>query len=361
MKTFDLTDEPARRPRPNKPGRPQPRRGRPKNALDGWIVLDKPQGLTSTQALGAVKRVLSPEKAGHAGTLDPLATGCLPLALGEATKTVPYVVDGEKSYRFTLEWGAQTDTDDADGTVIARSHVRPSVEALEAALPAFVGEIMQVPPQYSAVKIGGQRAYDLAREGERVEIKARPVTIRRLALVAVEGDRVTLEADCGKGTYVRAIARDLGARLGTAAHVTALRRTRVGPFREGDMVSLADLSEAAIADTQGAVDTHLRAPAEALAGLARVAVDRTAASRLRRGQSALLRPGDDFGITDTHEGECLAVAGPELLAICRAEIGELHPVRVFRSPRRRVTVTAPRPPEDDATAEPRAPSEAGAS
>lgn len=347
MKTFDLStaDAPPRK----KPGGRPPRgkRGRPKNALDGWIILDKPIGLTSTQALGAVKRLLIPQKAGHAGTLDPLATGCLPLALGEATKTVPYVVDGAKSYRFTLVWGAATDTDDADGTVIATSDVRPTREAVDAALTQFVGEIMQTPPQYSAVKINGQRAYDLAREGERVEIKARPVTIDRLAIVDMDGDRLTLEADCGKGTYVRAIARDVGAALGTCAHVTALRRTRVGPFREADMVTLDELAALAQDQPQAAVDAHLLAPAAALSDVPRLAVDRIAASRLRRGQASLIRPDDAACIDATADGHLMAVDGTELVALCRAEHGELQPVRVFRSPRRRITVTAPqRPPVD---------------
>lgn len=333
VKTFDLAESEAPvlpRPAPRR-GR-GPRRGRPKNALDGWIVLDKPVGLTSTQALGAVKRLFDPQKAGHAGTLDPLASGLLPLALGEATKTVPYVVDGAKSYRFTIRFGTATDTDDADGAVIATSDVQPSRESLEGALPAFIGTIRQIPPQFSAVKIGGQRAYDLARGGEAVELKAREVTVTRLEFVAAEGEEVTLEADCGKGTYVRAIARDLGLALGTFAHVSALRRTRVGPFGEADMVTLDALTERA-AEPQAALDAVLRDPAEALGALPRLEVDRVAASRLRRGQRALLRPGDPAAA-----GEIGVMHGNELVALCQAEAGELHPVRVFRSPRRRITV-----------------------
>ncbi|MEM0907124.1 MAG: tRNA pseudouridine(55) synthase TruB, partial [Pseudomonadota bacterium] len=185
VKTFDLTDPNHRGEPPRHQGRKGPkggprRRGKPKNALDGWIVLDKPIGLTSTQALGAVKRVFTPEKAGHAGTLDPLASGLLPLAFGDATKTVPYVVDGAKTYRFTVTWGTTTDTDDADGSAIEISPVRPDRAAIEAALPAFIGDIEQVPPRYSAIKVNGQRAYDLARGGEAVELKARIVTITRL-------------------------------------------------------------------------------------------------------------------------------------------------------------------------------------
>lgn len=335
VKTFDLTDTPSEPPRQPRPQHKRGgKRGRPKNQLDGWIVLDKPVGLTSTQALGAAKRLFSPDKAGHAGTLDPLASGLLPLALGEATKTVPHVVDGEKSYRFTITWGAATDTDDADGAVIATSEVRPTREAIEAALPAFVGEVEQVPPRYSAVKIGGERAYDLARDGEAVELKPRIVTIRRLAIAGEPTrDSVTLEADCGKGTYVRAVARDLGERLGTVAHVSALRRTRVGPFGEEDMITLEALKNEAEADPQAAVDAVLRDPADGLTELPCFPLDRNGAGRLRRGQSVLIRPGDP-----AVEGPIRAMLGEELVALCVAERGELQPTRVFRAPRRKITV-----------------------
>lgn len=336
VKTFNLEAEPQRSPAAK--GRPprQSKRARDKNALDGWIVLDKPVGLTSTQALAAVKRLLWPKKAGHAGTLDPLASGLLPLALGEATKTVPFVVDGTKSYRFTLQWGAQTDTDDADGTVMATSDVRPAPEAVKAALGGFVGTVMQVPPQFSAVKIGGQRAYDLARDGETVTLQARPVIIHRLEIVAADEQTLTLEADCGKGTYVRAVARDLAAALGAKAFVTALRRTRVGPFGEDDMVTLDGLDAAVASDPQRAVDETMFTPAAALAELPHVMVDRNAAGRLRRGQRTLLRPGDD----PVDDGEVCACHGGELVALCTAQLGELQPVRVFARPRRRITVVA---------------------
>jgi tRNA pseudouridine55 synthase len=334
VRTFDLRETPPQpqdQPRPHKRGG---KRGRPKNAIDGWIVLDKPVGLTSTQALGAVKRLFSPEKAGHAGTLDPLASGLLPLALGEATKTVPHVVDGEKGYRFTVAFGAATDTDDADGTVVATSDVRPDREAIEAALPAFVGDIEQVPPRYSAVKIAGERAYDLARDGETVELKPRIVTVSRLEIVGEPADgAVTLEADCGKGTYVRAIARDLGERLGTCAHVTALRRTRVGPFGEADMITLEALRERVAAGAQEALDAVLREPGEGLAELPAFPVDRNGAGRLRRGQSVLVRPGDPVA-----EGPMRAMLGGEVVALCTMERGDLQPSRVFRAPRRRLTV-----------------------
>ena len=335
VKTFDLNDAPARPARPARPEKRGGKRGRTKNALDGWIVLDKPVGPTSTQALGAVKRLFSPDKAGHAGTLDPLASGLLPLALGEATKTVPHVVDGEKAYRFTVTWGSATDTDDADGTVIAASDVRPDRAAIEAALPAFVGEdVEQIPPRFSAVKVDGERAYDRARDGEEVTLAPRTVTIRRLAIVGEAGrDSVVLEAECGKGTYVRALARDLGARLGTCAHVSALRRTRVGPFGEADMITLEALKERAASSPQDAIDEVLRAPAEGLAELPVFPVDRNGAGRLRRGQSVLVRPGDPVA-----EGPMRAMFANDLVALCAVERGTLQPNRVFRAPKRRITV-----------------------
>src|SRR6476661_2784182 len=198
-----------------------------KNRVDvhGWIVLDKPVGMTSTHAVAAVRRLFNAKKAGHAGTLDPLASGILPLAFGEATKTVPYVVDGEKAYSFTVKWGEETDTDDSEGRVTATSEIRPSEEAILAALPRFTGVIEQVPPKYSAIKIDGERAYDLARDGEVVELKSRPVEIYALTLTSRDEGSASFAAECGKGTYVRAIARDLGRKLGCLGHVTALRRT----------------------------------------------------------------------------------------------------------------------------------------
>ncbi len=207
--------------------------------INGWLILDKPLGLTSTQALARVKRLFDAQKAGHAGTLDPLATGVLPIAFGEATKTVSFAVDGEKSYAFAVRWGAETTTDDAEGEVTQRSDKRPGEGEILALLPQFTGEIMQVPPQFSAVKIDGDRAYDLARDGEQVVLHARPVQIAALRLIDMpNADTAVFEADCGKGTYVRAIARDMGRALGCYGHVIELRRTRVGPFEEGDAWSI---------------------------------------------------------------------------------------------------------------------------
>src|SRR6266496_3771081 len=218
----------------------QPRRDR--RDVHGWVILDKPIGMTSTQAVAVVKRLFNAKRAGHAGTLDPLASGGLPIALGEATKTVPFVMDGRKRYRFTVAWGEERDTDDTEGRVVKTSELRPSAEAISALLPRFTGLIEQIPPQYSAIKVQGERAYDLARDGETVELKPRPVEIHELTLVE-HGDngQSVFEAECGKGTYVRALARDIGRILGCFGHISALRRTLVGPFREADMIPLEEL------------------------------------------------------------------------------------------------------------------------
>ena len=220
-------------------------RKREKQDVHGWVIVDKPVGMTSTQAVGMVKRLFCARRAGHAGTLDPLASGCLPIALGEATKTVPFVMEGNKSYRFTVRWGEERDTDDAEGRVIETSAARPDAAAISALLPRFVGTIAQVPPRFSAVKIEGERAYDLARDGEVVELDARPVEIHRLELLETpDADHAVLAAECGKGTYVRALARDIGRALGCFGHVAALRRTAVGPFTEDIATALATLQEA---------------------------------------------------------------------------------------------------------------------
>src|SRR5215207_8452077 len=215
---------------------------REKRDVHGWIVLDKAVGMTSTQAVGAIKRLFSCKRAGHAGTLDPLASGLLPIALGEATKTVPFVMDGRKTYAFTVRWGEERDTDDAEGRVVASSEARPTPDDIRVLLPRFTGTIAQVPPRYSAIKIEGERAYDLAREGTVVELESRPVDIHRLELVDMpDPDHTQLSAECGKGTYVRALARDLGRLLGCFGHVSALRRTVCATFDERDMIPLAEL------------------------------------------------------------------------------------------------------------------------
>ncbi|MGO9418177.1 tRNA pseudouridine(55) synthase TruB [Roseiarcus sp.] len=252
--------------------------------VNGWINLDKPVGVSSTQAVGRLKYLFNAKKAGHAGTLDPLASGVLPVAFGEATKTVPIVQDGAKAYRFRVRWGEESATDDAEGAIVAHSDRRPSPAEIEAALPRFTGLIEQTPPTFSAIKIDGARAYDLAREGETFAIAARPIHVYRLALVETGGDTAVLEAECGKGAYVRAIARDLGRALGCYGHVIELRRTRVGPFPADDAVPLDRLPD----------DAELMArallPLQAgLSELAALPVDRNGAAILRRGQPLLVR------------------------------------------------------------------------
>ena len=293
-----------------------------RSEVNGWIILDKPVGMTSTHAVSRLKRIFNAKKAGHAGTLDPLASGLLPIAFGEATKTVPFVQDGEKAYRFTVRWGVETDSDDADGQVTRTSEARPQRADIIAALPGFTGAIMQTPPVYSAIKINGERAYDLARDGASVELAPRPVTINSLDLVSATTDEAVLEARCSKGTYVRAIARDLGRHLGCLGHVTALRRTRVGPFTEADAIPLANLE-----------DNAINAPAQMLnveTGLAEVPcviVDRDGASRLRRGQPLILRGRDA-----PSEGMAYAACGGVLVAFGPVQGGELVPSRVFNLP-----------------------------
>lgn len=288
--------------------------------VNGWVVLDKPVGMTSTHAVARLKRLFNAKKAGHAGTLDPLASGVLPVAFGEATKTVPFVQEGEKSYRFTIAWGAESDSDDADGQIVARSDLRPEREAILAALPQFTGTILQRPPAFSAIKVAGERAYDIARDGEMPDLSPRPVTIHSLALISAERDCASFEARCGKGTYVRAIARDLGRVLGCYGHVSALRRTRVGPFTEADAIPLAQLMEATPPDA-------LRRVEAGLMEIPQIAVDREMAARLRRGQSILLR-GRDTPL----EGAAFASCGGVVVAVGAIEHGELVPGRVFNLP-----------------------------
>jgi tRNA pseudouridine55 synthase len=294
----------------------------------GWLILDKPQGLTSTDAVNRVKRLLEAQKAGHAGTLDPLATGILPIAFGEATKTVPYVVDGEKSYRFSVTWGAETDTDDVDGKVTKTSDARPRKSAIEALLPEFTGDIQQTPPQYSAIKVDGNRAYDLARDGQVFELAARTVTVHELRLTEHAPDNAvtTFECDCGKGTYVRSLARDMGRRLGCLGHVTVLRRTRVGPFQEQNAISLDKLVEIAnsAAGREGLM-TFLRPVETALDDIPALSVSSADAARLNRGQPVLIRGAGAPILT----GPAYALCKGSLVAIGEIQKGELHPIRVF--------------------------------
>jgi tRNA pseudouridine55 synthase len=287
--------------------------------INGWIVLDKPVGMTSTHAVAAVRRLTNAKKAGHAGTLDPLASGILPLAFGEATKTVPYVVDGEKAYRFTVRWGIETNTDDTEGKAIATSDKRPRLDEIEAILPRFIGVIAQVPPKFSAIKIAGERAYDLAREGEEVELQAREVEIHALRLIERSENDAVFEAECGKGTYVRAIARDMGRALGCLGHITSLRRTRVGPFFESDATPFAEL------EGDGEAQAALQPVELGLSELPCIILSRDQAARIKRGQSVILRGRD----APAEGGPYYSACGGVVVAVGMVERGEFVPGRVF--------------------------------
>jgi tRNA pseudouridine55 synthase len=308
-------------------GRPTQRK-REKRDVHGWLVLDKPIGMTSTHAVSVVKRLFTARRAGHAGTLDPLASGCLPIALGEATKTVPFVMDGRKTYRFTVRWGEERDTDDAEGRVIASDPARPTEAAIRELLPRFTGTIAQVPPRYSAIKVEGERAYDLAREGEVVELAERPVEIHRLELVQTpDPDHSVLAAECGKGTYVRALARDMGRLLGCRGHVSALRRTLVGPFGEPQMISLERLDSLChrAAAGEGNLAALLLPVETALDDIPALAVSRADAAKLQRGQAVLLRGRD----APVFRGPVSVKASGRLVALAEVDHGEIVPKRVF--------------------------------
>jgi len=305
-------------------------RRRKGDAVSGWICLDKPYDLTSTHAVSRVRRVFNAQKAGHAGTLDPLATGILPIALGEATKTVPYLVDADKAYRFTLAWGRTTATYDREGETTAESDVRPTVAQVEAALPRFVGEISQVPPAYSAIKVGGERAYDLARAGEAVELAARPVTVHSARVAeAPDADHVTLEIECGKGAYIRAIARDLAEILGACGHVSELRRTRVGGFSEQSAVTLEFLEDLG----HKARQSELLLPVEtALDDIPELAVTDEDAFRLKQGRPIVLVPRQVESLKarlKPGSRTVSATTGGSVVALCEMRAGRLEPSRVF--------------------------------
>jgi tRNA pseudouridine55 synthase len=290
--------------------------------ISGWLVVDKPAGVTSTTVVGKVRWALDAKKAGHAGTLDPEATGVLAVALGEATKTVPFVTDALKAYQFTVRLGQATNTDDAEGEVIANSDLRPSDEDIKAALGRFVGEIMQVPPQFSAVRVDGERAYKRARDGEEMDLAARPLWVEELLLVdRPDPDHVVLEMTCGKGGYVRSIARDLGEALGCKAHVRSLRRIWSGPFRAEDGVSPERID--ALARTPE-LDALVQPLEIGLADLPEVRCLAESVARLRNGNPASVIASDvEFGeeVWASYQGQAIAVG------IYRG--GELHPTRVF--------------------------------
>lgn len=297
-----------------------------RNPVHGWLALDKPYGMTSTQAVGKVRFLFNAEKAGHGGTLDPLASGLLPIALGEATKTVSHAMDGRKIYRFTAQWGEERTTDDLEGEVSATSAKRPSRDEIESILPRFTGEIMQAPPAFSAIKVDGERAYDLARAGEAVDLAPRPVFIEELKLVAAEADHATFEVTCGKGTYIRSLARDMGRALGSAAHVSMLRRVAVGPFTEAHMISLENLMELSHKAPGGNAINGALLPIETvLDGIPALAIDVDQARRLRLGQPVLLR-GANAPIA---EDAVLVTSGGKPVGIGLIEQGSLKPKRLF--------------------------------
>ncbi|KAA0699050.1 tRNA pseudouridine(55) synthase TruB [Neorhizobium sp. P12A] len=306
--------------------KPRKPKGRP---VSGWLILDKPVDFGSTEAVSKIKWLFKAQKCGHAGTLDPLASGMLPIALGDATKTVPYVMDGRKIYEFSVAWGEERATDDLEGDVTQSSDKRPSEEDIRALLPKYTGVIEQVPPQFSAIKIAGERAYDLAREGETVEIPSREVEVFRLTMLGATSNLAHFEIECGKGTYVRSIARDLGRDLGCFGHIASLRRTFVAPFAEESMVPLAKLVELeAIEDADerlAALDVFLIDTSEALSSLPHLVVTDDQAHRLKMGNPILVR-GRDAPVA---ESEAYATARGKLIAIGEIGEGEFRPKRVF--------------------------------
>ncbi len=302
-------------------------RGRP---LDGWLVIDKPPGLTSTDVVNRVRRAFDARKAGHGGTLDPLATGVLPVAFGAATKTVPYVMDGTKLYRFTLRFGEARDTDDADGQVTATSPVRPSDACIEAALAGFRGDIMQVPPAFSAVKVAGERAYDMAREGRAAVLEPRPAQVFRFDLVArPDADTAEFEVESGRGVYMRSLARDLAVACGTFGHVAGLRRLRVGPFTERQAIPLDKIAGP---DHIAPASPDLLLPvATALADIPALALTEAEASALRQGQaiSLVALMGRIPAAANPGGGLARAMAGGRVIGLCRLADGWLKPERIL--------------------------------
>lgn len=300
------------------------------DVVDGWVCLDKPFEMGSTEAVSRIRRLFNAQKAGHAGTLDPLASGILPIALGEATKTVPMMIEAQKVYRFTINWGVSTDSVDREGEIIGRSDVRPTVEAVKAALPAFVGEIDQTPPRFSAIKVDGARAYDLARDGVEFELQARRVTIYSAEVSdAPDADHVELTIRTGKGVYVRSLARDLAVVLGAEGHVSALRRELVGPFSTQNAVTLDSLEEMV---HRGAASEGLLAVATALDDIPELAVTEQDAFSLRQGRPIVLLPRQVETLKDRLRDGSRTVSafqGQTLVALCQLRAGRLEPDRVF--------------------------------
>lgn len=302
--------------------RQRTKKGRP---VSGWIILDKPMNMGSTDCVSKIKWLFKAAKAGHAGTLDPLATGMLPIALGEATKTVPYVMDGRKVYQFSVKWGAETGTDDLEGEVTNTSDNRPSQHDIVEILPNYTGEIEQVPPKYSAVKINGERAYKLARDGEDVKIEPRLVNIFRFDLVEIRNNDIAVfEVECGKGTYVRALARDMGRELNCFGHICELRRKHVEPFNEDDLVPLQTLID--LDGNLDGLDKEILATGIALDEVLEVPVSKEQAYRIRAGNPVILRGRDAVTFAD----DAFASFGSELVAIGSIDKGSFRPSRVFK-------------------------------
>ena len=298
------------------------KKGRP---ISGWIILDKPLNMGSTDCVSKIKWLFKAAKAGHAGTLDPLASGMLPIALGEATKTVPYVMDGRKVYRFTVTWGSETNTDDLEGEVINTSDNRPDDASIRQIMQNYTGEISQIPPQFSAVKINGERAYNLARGGEEVIIEPRNVNVHRFDLIEMAGtDAAIFEVECGKGTYVRSLARDMGRDLGCFGHISELRRTSVEPFNEDDLVPLQELIE--LEGNLEALDEEVLATGIALEDIAEVPITKEQAMRVRAGNPIILRGRDAMSFAE----EAYATVGNDLVAIGAVDKGSFMPKRVFK-------------------------------
>ena len=305
------------------------RRRKSGQKIDGWVILDKAFGMTSTAAVGAVRRIFDANKAGHAGTLDPLASGVLPIALGEATKTLPYVVDTEKSYQFTLKWGEATTTDDREGEITDQSDARPSEAEIIAGLIDFIGEIEQVPPAFSAIKVNGERAYDMARRGCTVKLAARRIWIKRFELMEMrDADQAVFSVISGKGTYMRSLARDLALRVGTVGHIAELRRTAVGKFAEEDAISLDELDTIGQSPASSGALLPVETPLDDIPALA---LTEQEAARLRNGQAvSLLRKLDLERISAFDDGETvLATTSGRPVALTKYSAGEVRPVRVL--------------------------------
>jgi tRNA pseudouridine55 synthase len=299
--------------------------------INGWLNIDKPQGMTSTQVIGRVRRILNAQKLGHAGTLDPLATGILPIALGEATKTIQFAQDHDKIYRFTIQWGAATNTDDMEGEIIATSPNRPSEAEILALIPQFIGDVQQVPPKFSAIKVNGERAYALSRAGEDVILESRIVSIYDLVLINTTADTAELEMNCGKGTYVRSLARDMGEILGCFGHISSLRRLSVGKFSENNAISLDELE---LIVQSSDPDRYLMPVETVLDDIPAFALTDPEISRIKNGQSIRLLSRSDAdrlsmaGI-DEMTGVILAIGDNKPIALLERDGIELHPVRLF--------------------------------